>query len=85
MQETRVPSLGWEEPLETEPATHSYILAWEIPWTEESCGLQFMVAQRIGHNLTTKQQVYVCQLQSPNSSHPTFYFETVVDSQDVTK
>ena len=58
---------------------------WEIPRTEEPVRLQFMVAQRVGHDLATKQQVYICQLQSPNLSHPTFYFETAVDSQDVTK
>ena len=40
VQETRVQSLGWEDPLEEEMATHSGILAWEIPWTEESGGLQ---------------------------------------------
>ena len=40
MSETRVQSLGWEDPLEKEMATHSSILAWEIPWTEEPCGLQ---------------------------------------------
>ena len=39
-QETRVRSLGWEDPLEEEMATHSSILAWEIPWTEEPGGLQ---------------------------------------------
>ena len=39
MQETRVQSLGWEDPLEKEMATHSSILAWEIPWTEEPGGL----------------------------------------------
>ena len=38
MQETRVPSLGWEDPLEKEMITHSSILAWEIPWTEELAG-----------------------------------------------
>ena len=41
-QETRVPSLGQEEPLEEEMATHSCILAWRIPWTEEPGGLQSM-------------------------------------------
>ena len=41
MQETQVRSLGWEDPLEKEMATHSITLAWEIPWTEESGGLQF--------------------------------------------
>ena len=40
MQETWVPSLRWEDPLEKEMATHSSILAWEIPWTEEPGGLQ---------------------------------------------
>ena len=39
MQETQVRSLGWEDPLEEEVATHSSILAWRIPWTEESGGL----------------------------------------------
>ena len=42
MQETWVPSLGWEDPLEKGMATHSSILAWEIPWTEEPGRLQSM-------------------------------------------
>ena len=42
MQETRVQSLGQEDPLEKEMATHSSILAWRIPWTEESGGVQSM-------------------------------------------
>ena len=42
MQETGVQSLGWEDPLEKEMATHSSILAWRIPWTEEHAGLQSM-------------------------------------------
>ena len=46
MQEMRVLSLGWEDPLEKEMATHSSILDWEIPWTEESGGLQSMGLQR---------------------------------------
>ena len=45
MQETRVQSLGWEDPLEKEMATHSSILAWRIPWTEEPGGLQSMGSQ----------------------------------------
>ena len=40
MQETQFRSLGWEDPLEKEMATHSSILAWEVPWTEEPGGLQ---------------------------------------------
>ena len=44
--ETWVQSLGWEDPLEKEMATHSSILAWRIPWTEEPGGLQFTELQR---------------------------------------
>ena len=55
MQETQVQSLGQEDPLEKEMATHCSILAWEIPWTEESGGLQSMGSQKIRHNLATKQ------------------------------
>ena len=49
MQETQVRSLGREDPLEEERATHSSILAWEIPWTEEPGRLQSMWSQRVGH------------------------------------
>ena len=50
VQETRVQCLGQEGPLEKEMATHSGILAWRIPRTEEHGGLQSMVSQRVGHN-----------------------------------
>ena len=40
VQETQLPSLGWEDPLEKETATHSSTLAWKVPWTEEPGGLQ---------------------------------------------
>ena len=50
MQETWILSLCWEDPLEKEMATHSSILAWRIPWTEESGGLQSMGLQRVGHD-----------------------------------
>ena len=46
MLETQVRSLGQEKPLEKEMVTHSSILAWEIPWTEETSGLQFMGSQK---------------------------------------
>ena len=49
-QETRVQSLGQEEPLKKEMATHSSILAWNILWTEEPGGLQSTGLQRIGHD-----------------------------------
>ena len=48
MQETWLRSLGWEDPLEKEMATYSSFLAWEIQWTEEPGGLQFMGLQELG-------------------------------------
>ena len=56
MQETWVRSLGWEDPLEMEMGTHSSILAWEIPRTEEHGRLQSTGSQRAGHDLATRQQ-----------------------------
>ena len=53
MQETRVQSLGWEDPLEKEVAPHSSILAWRIPWTEEPGGLQSVESQRVGQDRVT--------------------------------
>ena len=49
VQETRIRPLGWEDALEKEMATHSSVLAWRIPWTEEPGGLQSMGLQRVGH------------------------------------
>ena len=49
MQETHVPSLGWEDPLEKEMATHPSTLAWKIPRMEEPGRLQSMGSQRVGH------------------------------------
>ena len=50
MWETWVQSLGWEDPVEKEMATHSSILAWRIPWMEEPGGLQSTGSQRVGHD-----------------------------------
>ena len=50
VQETQVQALGREDPLEKEMATHSSILAWRIPWTEEPGRLQSMGSQRVGHD-----------------------------------
>ena len=50
MQETWVQSLGWEDPLEEEMATHFSILAWKIPWTKEPGKVQSVESQRVGHN-----------------------------------
>ena len=49
-------NLGWEDPLDKEMATHSSILAWEIPWAEEPGGLQSMGSQRVRQDLAAKQQ-----------------------------
>ena len=54
MQEMWVPSLGQEDPLEEEMATHASILAWRIPWTAEPGGLQSMGSQRVRHDLATE-------------------------------
>ena len=51
--ETRVQSLGHEDPLEKAMATHSSTLAWKIPWTEDPGRLQFMGSQRVGHDRVT--------------------------------
>ena len=56
MQKMQVESLGQEDPLEKEMASHSSILAWEIPWREEPGRLQSMRSQTVGHDLATKQQ-----------------------------
>ena len=50
MQETQVQSVGQEDPLAKEVATHSNILAWRIPWTEEPSGLQSIGLQRVGYD-----------------------------------
>ena len=56
VQETQVRSLGWEDPLEREMATHSSVLVREIAWTEGPGGPQSVVPQRLGHDLVTKEQ-----------------------------
>ena len=74
--ETWVPSLGregWDDPLEKEMATHSSILAWEIPWTQEPGGLQSMGSQRARHDLAHMQRGR-SNPQSPNLHHfPTIH------------
>ena len=54
--QNKVWSLGQEDPLEEEMATHSSILAWRIPWTEEPDGLQSMGSQRVGHVWATEDE-----------------------------
>ena len=59
--------LGWEDPLEEVMATHSSILAWEIPWTEELGGLQFMGLQRVRQDSTTEKQLLQKKVANPCS------------------
>ena len=56
LRETWVQSLGWKDPLEKGKPTHSSILAWRIPWTEEPGGLESTGSQEVGHAQVTKQQ-----------------------------
>ena len=58
MQETRVRSLGQEDPLEKGMAIHSSVLAWRIPWTEKPGGLQFVGSQRVGHDRATNTHTH---------------------------
>ena len=60
MQETRVWSLGQEDSLEAGMATHSSILAWRIPWTEEPGGLQSIELQRVRHNWSNLGHMHAC-------------------------
>ena len=62
MQEMWVRPLGWEDPLEKEIATHSSILAWRIPWTEEPDRLQLMGSQRVRHSRVTGNHILVCSV-----------------------
>ena len=58
VQETQVPSLGQEDPLEKGMATHSSIPAWEIPWTQDPGGLQSLGLHRIGHDFTSNTHTH---------------------------
>ena len=62
MWETQVQSLGWEDLLEKEMATHSSILAWKMPWTEEPGRLQSMGSQRVGHHWVTSLSFFTFML-----------------------
>ena len=66
MQETQVPSLGQEDPLEQGMRIHSSILAWRILWTEVPRGLQSMGSQRVRHYLATRQQKKVPEPERAN-------------------
>ena len=72
MQQTQVRSLGWEDQLEQEMATHCNILAWRIPWTEEPVELQSMGMQRVRHDgaintMATNTNVYIVSKSVPHT------------------
>ena len=69
MQKMWVRSLGWEDPLEKETATHSSIPAWGSPWTEEPGGLQSMGSQRVGHERISNTHVQVLTGPIPTPSN----------------
>ena len=70
MRETRVWSLGWEDPLEKEMAIHSSTIAWKIPWTEEPGRLQSMGSQRVGQDWATSRSHSVPSLLSLKPMQP---------------
>ena len=73
MQETQVWSLDWDDSLKKEMVTHSSILTWKIPWTEEPCGLQSMRLQRVWHNwaINTSTNLYAGQEATVRTGHGT--------------
>ena len=68
MWETQVQSLGWENPLEKEMATHSSTLTWKIPWMEEPGRLQSMGLQRVGHDWATSLSFQYTCIKLPGGS-----------------
>ena len=71
MQEIWVQSLGGQDALEKEMATHSSILAWRIPWTEELSGLQSVASQRVRHSLVTNTNTpWMCELYKKSLIRP---------------
>ena len=73
-RETWIQSLGWEEPLEKEMATHSSILAWITPWTEEPGGLQSMRSQRVRHDTAQHSYRHISQATVSMSALSTLFF-----------
>ena len=78
-----VPPLFWEDPLEEGMATHSSILAWRIPWTEEPGGLQSMELQRVGHDWANTQTHRHTQTHTDThlASTAEIYFLTVLEAE----
>ena len=82
MWETQVQSLGWEDPLEKEMATHSSTLAWKIPWMEEPGKLQSMGPQRVGHDLVTSLSLVMYVLVCIMLINKLKYLNYLIDSKD---
>ena len=79
MQETQVQSIGREDALEKEMATHTSILAWETPWTEEPGGHSPWGHKRAGHDLVTKwQDIIEYSLNDIGKCHPQSNYQTVM-------
>ena len=74
-QETRVWSLGWEDPVEQEMAIHSSILAWKNPWTEEPGRLQSMGSQRVRHDWATNTHTRGLSLVAVSGGYPPVVFQ----------
>ena len=72
----RVPSLGWEDPLEEGMATHSSILAWKIPMTEEPGGLQSIESLRVGHSWSDVTAAAAAKGIQLSASFPLFFKAT---------
>ena len=69
VQETWVCSLGLEDPLEEDMATHSSVLAWRVPWTEEPGGLQSIGSQRAGHDCLTNTSTFIMMRRKDGQMH----------------
>ena len=83
MQETWVWSLGWEDPLEKGMTTHSSILAWEIPWTEQPGWLQSIGLQRVGHYWATKHTHTHTHTHTHHTTHTHTHTHTHTRAQGV--
>ena len=86
MQETQVRSLGWEDPLEKEMATHSSTLAWKIPWMEEPGRLQSMWSQRVRYDWATSLSLSLSYYLSPHLlflSYTCSYYSLCISTEGI--
>ena len=85
MWETWVRSLGWEDPLEKEKATHSSTVAWKIPWTEDPGRLQLMGLQRVGHDWVTSVSLSLSLYRKKHNLRRVIFFanKSMISSANV--